>query len=198
MRIGPPALPALAAVLAASGSAEAAMLVIGGGDARACYEAAETRSSPQAGIAVCERALRDEALSRRNRLATRVNLGVVRIWAGEETRAIAEFDAVLAEAPALAEAKVNKAVALVRLNRERPLAIALLSEALAAGVSRPEVAHYARGMAHELEGNVAAAWRDYRRAAELRPGWAEPARQLQRFTLSRGQAAVARNDRRSA
>lgn len=184
-----PMLTALAlAALPVGGGAQAAMLVIGGGDARSCYEAAESRASPHAAIAVCERALSEEALSRRNRLATMVNLGVVRIWAGQEERAIADFDAALAEAPGLAEAKVNKAVALVRLNRERPLAIALLTEALAAGVSRPEVAHYARAMAHELEGNAAAAWHDYRRAADLRPGWAEPARQLERFTVSRGSA----------
>ena len=178
----------LTAAMLTGGAAQAAMLVLGGGDARACYEAAESRARPAAGIAVCERALSGEALSRRNRLATMVNLGVVRIWASQEERAIADFDAALAQAPALAEAKVNKAVALVRLNRDRATAIALLSDALAAGVSRPEVAHYARAIAFELDGNAAAAWRDYRRAAELRPGWAEPARARERFTVVRGNA----------
>lgn len=183
---------ALASILMAAatplGAAQAAMLVLGSGDARACYEAAESRQQPAAGIAVCERALAGEALSRRNRIATMVNLGVVRIWAQQEARAIADFDAALALAPGLGEAKVNKAVALVRLNQDRRLAIALLSDALKTGVSRPEVAHYARAIAFELDGNAAAAWRDYRRAAELRPDWAEPARALERFTVVRGRA----------
>lgn len=181
---------ALSAIVATApaGGARAAILVVGGGDARACYEAAESRDHGRASVAVCERALDREALSRRDRLATRVNLGVVRIWGRQEVRAIEDFDAALREAPGLAEAKVNKAVALVRLNRNRRDAIALLTDALASGVSRPEVAHYARAMAFELEGDAAAAWRDYRRAAALRPDWAEPARALQRFTVVRGQA----------
>lgn len=168
--------------------ASAAVIVLGNGDARECYQAAESKRDPAAGLRVCQRALDYEVLSVRDRAATLVNSGIVRMWGKDEARAIVDFDAALALKPRLSEAMVNKAVALVRMNGDRTQAIGLLDTALAANVQRPEVALYARGIAHELDGDLAAAFRDYTRAAALKPGWADPARQLARFTVVRGRA----------
>lgn len=168
---------ALAAIPAAG---HAAVMSVGNSDASACYRAAELRDS--AALAACDRAL-DTSLSRRDRVATLVNRGIVKMWTGDDTAAIADFDGALALNADFAEAKVNKAIALVRIGGSERAAIVLLDAGLAARVSRPEVAFYARGMAHEVLGDTAAAYRDYRRAAELKPGWEEPVRQLTRFTV---------------
>lgn len=176
------------ACLAAAFPAHAAMTVIGSGAARQCYLAALSRSGAQVGLETCDRALAEEPLGKRDQAATLVNRGIVRLHAREEASALIDFDAALAVSPGLPEAKVNKAVALVRMDGDKAAAISLVNEALAAGVSKPEVAHYARAVAHELMGDLAAAYRDYRRAAELKPGWSDPARQLERFTVVRGRA----------
>lgn len=180
-------LATAAAIAAVAAPASAALMVLGTGDARECYIAAEYKSAPRASIATCDRAL-DGALSRRDRTATLVNRGIVKMWASDNAAALADFDQALAERPGQPEAMVNKAVALVRMQGVPAEAIALLDRAIAADVSRPEVAFYARGLAHELAGDLPAAYRDYRRAVTLKPDWADPARQLARFTVVKGSA----------
>ena len=188
MRMFPLMASAALAFVGLALPASAAVIVLGGGDARECYLAAESKLNPGAGLAVCGRALDEEVLTTRDRAATLVNRGIVRMWGKDEARAIVDFDAALALKPELPEAMVNKAVALVRMDGDRATAISLLDRALAANVSRPEVAFYARGIAHELSGDLTKAFRDYTRAAALKPGWADPSRQLARFTVVRGRA----------
>ncbi len=167
-------------------AASAALIVLGDGDARQCYLAAEYKSAPRASIALCTRAIEEGALNSQDRSATLVNRGIVRMWAADNRGAIADFDTALAERPGLPEARVNKAVALVRLNTDLAAAVVLLTQALDDKVQRPEIAYYARGLANETLGDVKAAYHDYRAAAALKPGWAEPAEQLARFTVTHG------------
>jgi len=183
-----PTLTVIIAVLIAPAAASAAVIVLGAGDARQCYLAAEYQTSPRASLVVCTRALEDGP-SGRDHTATLVNRGIVRMWALDNRGAVVDFDAALAEAPGLPEAMVDKAVALVRDNADLPGAVALLTRALDARVQRPEVAYYARGLANETLGDIQSAYRDYRAAAALKPKWAEPARQLARFSV------VARGDK---
>ena len=49
-------------------------------------------------------------------------------------------------------------------------ALPLFTAALERNTSRPELAHYGRAIANETLGNTRAAYDDYRRASELRPG----------------------------
>lgn len=177
-----PTLAAALAVLIAPTAASAAIIVLGAGDARQCYLAAESKSSPRESLTICTRAL-DEGPSGHDHTATLVNRGIVRMWALDNRGAVADFDAALVEAPNLPEALVNKAVALVRDNSDLQMAVALLTRALDAHVQRPEIAYYARGLANETLGDVKAAYHDYRSAAALKPNWAEPARQLARFSV---------------
>lgn len=170
------ALPASAAVLT----------VLGKGAARDCYVAAELQRSDRASLAVCDEALREGGLSRRDLVATHVNRGIIRIYARDEAASLEDFDRALAIDPDIAEAKVNKAIAILRMEGDFQTAIALATEALALGVSRPEVAYYTRGMAYDVTGDAANAYRDYQRAAAIRPEWSDPARQLARFTVTRG------------
>lgn len=177
-----PTLTAAFALLLAPATGSAAVMVLGAGDARQCYLAAETKSSPRESLTICTRAL-DEGPSGRDHTATLVNRGIVRMWALDNRGAVADFDAALAEAPNLPEALVDKGVALVRDNSDLQGAVTLLTRALDAHVQRPEIAYYARGLANETLGDIKAAYHDYRSAAALKPSWSEPARQLARFSV---------------
>jgi Flp pilus assembly protein TadD len=84
--------------------------------------------------------------------------------------------------PGLADAYINKGIALVNLGRDEE-AVAAISQGLELNTVRPEVAYYTRGVANEMLGNMRAAYNDYRQAAALKPEWQEPRTQLQRFAV---------------
>jgi len=165
----------LAAPAAAAGSALAP----------ACFQvAARVVDLPiRDGLDICGSALRDRHLSARDRGATLVNRGVVKLHAKRYAAAVADFDAALAVAPDLVEAMVNKGIALIEAGRPAD-AVVVLDAAIAAVPDRA-TAWYARAMANEEAGATRAAYEDYVRAAALAPDWAEPAEQLKRFTVVR-------------
>jgi len=160
---------------------EAAVTILGAGFARQCYEYAEAGRASELGLENCSRALVEQALPARERAATHVNRGILRMHAKDIARALADYDAALRLKPDLAEAHVNRGIALVNAGGREAEAIAALSQGLKLETTRPEVAYYTRGVAHELAGNVRAAYDDYRQAAALKPDWTEPRTQLQRF-----------------
>lgn len=174
----------LAALLAACAApAPAAVFVVGNSDARLCYEAADSSLLPQVGdIRRCDEALRHENLSGYETVATHVNRGILRLRRGLTDAAVADFDRAIALDPAQPEAYLNKGAALIR--RQNPAeALQLFTVALERNTSRPAIAHYGRAVANEALGNLAAAYRDYRRASELDPDWADPRTELTRFTV---------------
>jgi tetratricopeptide (TPR) repeat protein len=176
----------LAAMTAGATSAGAAVTTLGGGHGRDCYEAAEyKRSEARSGIAVCTLALETEALNRRDRAATLINRGIIQMRERNLAAAIADYDAALRADNSLAEGYVNRGIALVHLGGRDRDAIADLSRGIAMNPSRPEVALYTRGVAHELAGDLRQAYEDYSAAAALKPDWTDPAEQLKRFNVER-------------
>ena len=59
----------------------------------------------------------------------------------------------------------------------------MLTAAIERGTNEPAIAYYGRGVAHEMNGDIAAAYYDLRRASELAPEWDVPARDLTRFVV---------------
>ncbi len=173
----------LAGALAAPGTA--AVTILGTGFGRACYEAAEFRRETRAGLEICTRALNEEALSRRDRAATLVNRGILHMRARDLAAALADYDAAARTDPTLGEVHVNRGIALLHMGGRDREAVEALTRGLALNPSRPEVAYYSRAVAHELLGNLRAAYEDYQAAASARPGWAEPLEQLKRFSVER-------------
>lgn len=174
----------IAALLAASAApAVAGVFVVGNTDARMCYEAADSALMPGVrDVRRCDDALLRENLAAYEIVATHVNRGILRLRRGFVEEAIADFDRAIALDPEQPESYLNKGAALIR--RANPQeALQLFTVALERNTSRPAVAHYGRAVANEALGNVAAAYRDYRRASELDPGWADPRTELQRFRV---------------
>ena len=174
----------LAALLAAvSVPAFGAVTVIGNSSARMCFEAADSPMLPSnRDVQRCDSALADEALSRHDMVATHVNRGILRLRRGQVPAAIADFDTAIQMDPTQPESYLNKGAALMRL--DNPVeALQLFTIALERNTRRPAIAHFGRAIANEELGNVRDAYRDYQRASELEPDWADPRTELRRFRV---------------
>ena len=174
-----------AAALAFAGPAVAAVTVIGNTSARMCFEAADSTGAAVSGLRYCDEALDVEALTKNDRVATLVNRGILKMRKGDYDAAIADFDTAIAEDGQQAEAYLNKGVALLRGSTDYARAVPLFTTALEKRTRRPELAYLGRGMAHEMNGEVKAAYLDYKQAQALAPTWKEPAAELARFTVVR-------------
>jgi tetratricopeptide (TPR) repeat protein len=175
----------LAAVLAltiGAGAAQAAVDVIGDGAGRECYVFARDGVYNRQAIEICDSALAGEGLSRRDRAATLVNRGVLRLRRLEHELALADFEAAIAAQPRIAEAHVDRGAALTMLGRHAD-AVASIDHGLQLGPTLPQNAHFIRAVARERAGDVKGAYQDFRRAAELAPNWARPQRELRRFSV---------------
>jgi Flp pilus assembly protein TadD len=165
--------------------AAAGITVLGAGNARMCYLAAESQLSPgRAELKRCDDAVVEEGTNRKVAVATHVNRGILRLRRGDMVGALADFDAATALNPDEPEAYLNRATALLR-QQQVAGAITQYDAAIARQTRRPELAYYGRGVAHEEAGNVSAAYRDYKQASQLAPRWDQPRRELARFRVGR-------------
>ena len=178
------ALAVGAGMLLAAGWAQAGVQVLGSGDARMCYLAAKTEDAGHDALRYCDRAIAEQALSRADLAATHVNRGILHFLRKDHGQAQTDYEQAIAIRPDLGDAYVNMGISF--LHREMaPQALAALEKGVALGSARPELAYYARGMAHEINDQIEAAYHDYKAAAALAPDWALPGRQLARFTVLR-------------
>lgn len=170
---------------AASGEAAPPIPVPAIGLASDCFDSAATRRALRPALRLCDHALAETALSIADRAATLVNRGIVLMEWGQPAAAIADFDKAIGVQPEIAEAYVNKGIALLRIGNRDGEAVAILSQGIARNPRRPEIAYYQRAVANEELGRVREAYEDYSRAAALAPEWTDPAEQLRRFQTVR-------------
>ena len=172
------------ALAATAFPAAAAVTVIGSSSARLCYEAAEARSLPSVdSIGRCDEALEREPLTDYEIVATYVNRGILKLRRGQIEPAIADFNTAIDRDPTEPEAYLNKGMATLRLPHGWEQALPLFNTAIEQKTRRPAVAYYGRAVAHELAGEVKAAYRDYRQASLIEPNWRDPQTELARFTV---------------
>lgn len=184
MRFATTAFAAAAALsVLAAGPATAATSVLGGGDARACYEAASKGRTDLGAILDCDSAISGQELSSRDRAATVVNRGVIHLLRRDAAKALGDFDRAIAWRPDLGEAHVNRGAALI-LTGDFAGAVASINRGLELGTEDLHEAYFNRAIAQEKLENYAAAYADFRRAAELKPDWDLPGRELARFTVT--------------
>lgn len=173
-----------AAALVAASPATGAVSVIGNSYARMCYEAAESRVPSMSALRTCDEALREDSLSNADMVATFVNRGILKARVGNIEQAIADYDEALSRDPDQPEAYLNKGFALLHLPAAEAQAKPMFDTALAKKTRRPELAYYGRAVAHELNGDVKAAYYDYRQASRLDPKWRDPKTELARFKVN--------------
>ena len=161
---------------------QAAITVIGTGMASSCYQAAEFGGDPRSGVVTCTNAL-DETLSVYDRAATYVNRGILEARNDELKVSLADYDAGLKLRPDLAEAYIDRGNTFISVHRYAE-ALQDIDKGISLGARQLEVAYYDRAMAREGVGDVAGAYRDYKKALELQPDFALAADQLKRFTVT--------------
>ncbi|MDV3258176.1 MAG: hypothetical protein LOX97_10445 [Sphingomonas sp.] len=174
----------LLAMAALPASAAASSITIGSSLAEGCYVAAEDRDPSREAMDTCDRALREEALTSRDRVATHVNRGILHLNRANLRAANADFDAALALDPDEPEAWLNKAIGYARLGHTAE-ALPLADKALELKTNRPALAYFVRALALEDSGNIAAAYRDLKRAQSLEPTLKEATVELSRFQVRR-------------
>jgi tetratricopeptide (TPR) repeat protein len=170
------------AALAAAPAAAAAVSVFGETSAHACFEAARDGRTDRGAITTCDMAIEGELLSLRDRAASLVNRGVVRLHRAEYERALSDFNAAVRLMPDLAEAHVDRGAAQIMV-RDYAGAIESITRGLDLGPQDPHEAHFNRGIAYEAAGDLRAAYDDYNRASALAPDWPRPKLELARFTV---------------
>jgi tetratricopeptide (TPR) repeat protein len=176
------ATTAFVAISAAS-AAHSAILVSGNSAARTCYVAAAQQANSSRSLAPCDRALEQGLLTHRDRLATHVNRGIIQFHRGQYDLALNDFDAALEMNADQPEALLNKAITLMRRDESGEEALPYFTRAIELGTDMPAVAHYGRGLAYHLIGDLTSAYGDIRMAAELDPEWDAPRNDLSNFIV---------------
>ena len=174
---------AVVPALLISGQAIAGITVIGSSPGYSCYQRALANDGSRDALDQCDFAFQTGMLTLHDEVATFVNRGIVKLAGGRHEAAIADFDRAIQRDPEQPESYLNKGSAIIRMQGNSASAIPLFNEALKRKTRKPELAYYARGIAHEVSGNLNAAYRDYKRASELAPSWKEPAAELTRFQV---------------
>lgn len=164
------------AVAAAPALSQVAVTTFGATNAKDCYDAANDGFSTDADS--CDKALRDQALTVRDRQATRINRGIVFNRAGRYADAIADFDAALETDPELAEAWLNRGNSMLLTGRADE-ALENYEAAIENGISKEHIAWYNIGLAYEAKNDKAKAREAYEKALEASPA----------FTLARQKLA---------
>jgi tetratricopeptide (TPR) repeat protein len=165
------------------GAASAAVSVLGNGAANLCSSAALSGDAKDDDIANCNAALNDP-LTDIQRAGTYVNRGVLMLRRKNFVASRADFDMALQIVPTMGEAVVNRGASLVA-ERRFAEGLAEIDRGLTMNPEEPEKAYYNRALANEGLDDMKAAYFDYLKALELKPGWDRPQTELARFTVVR-------------
>ncbi|HEX3809491.1 MAG TPA: hypothetical protein VHW02_07290 [Rhizomicrobium sp.] len=162
-------------------STQAAVTVIGNNTlAQSCFQYAEIGGSAANGIAVCSEALDTQPLAFKDRAATLINRGILRTRTGDTENAVADYNEGIRMNPKLGEAYVDRGAAMISMKKWDD-ALRDINQGIALGTKRLHIAYYDRAIVQEEMGDVRAAYDDYKKAADLEPGFTLATQQLERF-----------------
>jgi tetratricopeptide (TPR) repeat protein len=174
-------------------AAKGAVIVLGGGFAQMCYEAARALDNPLSfqvtgsridvpPLEICTTAISAGDLTGRDLAGTYNNRGVILFSQGNFEAALRDFEQGIRHNTAIPEIHVNRGASLVALKRWAD-SVPSLDRGIEMEALELEKAYYNRAIAHEELGDVRRAYFDYLKAAELKPEWEQPKEQLTRFTV---------------
>lgn len=176
---------ALGTAAAFAGTANAHSISVLGrnADAIACFRAADSEMRRPDAVDTCSKALRNRDLDRYDQMATLVNRGIVHFRLENFDAAIADFDSAMAIQSAQPDAMINRGITMLAAGHDIDASMRYIDQGLEGGPQRPWVGYYGRAVANELAGRDGAAYRDYRRASDLRPDWQLPRQAMSRFSV---------------
>lgn len=166
-----------------SSAASAQVLIIGSKIGKQCYdEALRSQTQPVSREYSCTEAIKSRTLSKKDLAAVYINRGIIRMRGSRFEAALEDYDAAKTLRPNQGAIYLNEGAAYIASGRPAA-AIPSLTKALELETQDPHAAHYNLGLAHELTGDVNAAYRAFQKALELRPDWDLAQQQLERFTV---------------
>ena len=166
-----------------SQSAFSQSLVIGDGGAKQCYLSVRHGDPGRAStIRDCKKALADIDLSRKDKAATHVNLGILQMRSGNYTQARKNYDGAIALTQNLPEAYINNSAALIYMG-EYKAAIESVNKGIELGTKKMPEALFNRAMAFDHLKQYSNAYRDLKKALEFRPNWAPAVRALGNYEI---------------
>lgn len=178
------ALLAASVLAMAIPAASAQISVIGGGIAQDCYEAAYFQTvSPTQGEKICTKAIESEVMKLENRAATYTNRGVLRMRAGKYDAALSDYATAKNLKPELGAIWLNEGAAHI-FRKDYTSALASLDKAIELDSQDLYAAYYNRAIAKENTGDLAGAYADFQKSAELNPDFERTQWQLSRFIIS--------------
>ena len=181
-------LIAAALLSSAAAAARAEIVIHNVSPAGVCSEhaalAADGRMSSEDAVKSCSAALVSEPLTPDERLAALVNRGVLRLSMRQWRHAREDFDRAATLRPDLGDIYINRAATLIGEGRYQE-ALGEADRGIALNPVHPERGYYNRALAREGLSDVGGAYRDYRKALELRPGWDRAEKALAGFTVRR-------------
>lgn len=151
--------------------------------AQECYYAAKQKRVLREGIAVCDQALDEGVMSTRDRAATFVNRGILKMASHDNDGALSDYNAAIRVLPDLGDAYVNRGLYYMYVGHQDELAIDEINKGLALGTSDESTAYYGRALAYEALDRITEAYYDFKRALELKPGWDLPKKELVRYSV---------------
>ena len=173
------------AIFSLSSPASAQLLVMGGGDAQACYQKAKSGDEgDRAAVRLCERALSEHSLMGKDRIYTHVNMGILLMRRGTYEAALKAFDDAISMDAALTEAYINRGACQIFMGKPSE-AIDTLTTSISLGKGHSHLADalYNRAIAYESLENFNAAYADLQHAQSLRPDWDKLAQTLERYSV---------------
>lgn len=175
-------IAAAATALAIEG-ASPQVFIIGNGLGGECYQKTKSKYfSTNNAEKVCTRALKEQAMTRKNRAATHVNRGVIRMRDGRYDEALQDYGEAIDLNGELGAAFLNQGAAHIYV-RDYAAAIASLDRAIELDSKDLFAAYYNRAIAREGTGDVEGAYYDFQKALDLKPEWDLAEQQLQRFRI---------------
>ena len=178
-------LPLAGAALLVSGApADAVVMVIGNQLAHDCYLIAKAGVDLQNGIATCNSALENEALSPHDRAGTYVNRGAIKIALGRVDDAMIDYNTGISIMPGLADAYVDRAGGYI-MQKKYDEAMADVNHGIELGPTLPFVGYYNRAVAEQLTGKITEAYYDYQKTLELEPKFTPAAERLKDFVITK-------------
>jgi tetratricopeptide (TPR) repeat protein len=156
---------------------------LGNTEAQDCFLIARAGNNPAGAILACDIALQKGLLSSRDRAATLINRGVLKVTLNQLDDAIVDFNAGIAMQSNWADAYVDRAIALITLKRFDE-ALADINRCIALGPTRPAVGYYNRGIIEQRTGRFQDAYLDYQRALQIEPTLEQAGERLQDVEIS--------------
>lgn len=169
--------------LAATPMASAQVMVLGKGLGKECYDAVKyEKKSFRSAERICTEALTAGNLNYKNRSATFINRGILRMRYGQYDAALADYSSAERLRAEEGPLYLNRGAALI-YKKDFDAALVDLNRAIELETQDIFAAYYNRAIAKENTGDLQGAYFDFQKALELKPDFEQAKWQLDRFIV---------------